>query len=279
MIFEPERLGQSGSDLAEALRSLRKRAGRTQSWLARRCDMSQTRVSDMESGNVTPTLVEVESVLEALGTDGPTASRVIESVRAANTEWQDNRSSLRRGLDKKQNELAGLEAVTTEFRFFLLSAVTGLLATPEYVRASIADVPGDQSRVIARKLERQSVLHDPSKSFTFLLTEQAVRWPLLPGPAMRAQLDRLSSVSRIPNVRLGVIPLAGRVPEMPLNTFTVYDRRLATVETGTGALILRDHRDVNAYREDFDRYESYAAFGDECRELLGRWSAFFAAPA
>ncbi len=233
----------------------------------------------MESGNVTPTLVEVESVLEALGTDGPTASRVIESVRAANTEWQDNRSSLRRGLDKKQNELAGLEAVTTEFRFFLLSAVTGLLATPEYVRASIADVPGDQSRVIARKLERQSVLHDPSKSFTFLLTEQAVRWPLLPGPAMRAQLDRLSSVSRIPNVRLGVIPLAGRVPEMPLNTFTVYDRRLATVETGTGALILRDHRDVNAYREDFDRYESYAAFGDECRELLGRWSAFFAAPA
>ncbi len=69
--------------------------------------------------------------------------------------------------------------------------------------------------------------------------------------------------------------MAGHISEMPLNTFTVYDRRLATVETGTGALVLRDHRDVNAYREEFERYESYAVFGDECRELLNEWSGIF----
>ncbi|MFJ1592153.1 helix-turn-helix domain-containing protein [Kitasatospora albolonga] len=275
MTFEPERLGQSRSDLAEALRSLRRRAGKTQTWLARRCNMSQTKVSNIESGKLTPAIFDVELILEKLGTDDPTASQILELVRTANTEWQDNRSSLRRGLDKKQNELTRLEAVTTEFRFFLLSAITGLLATPEYVRASIADVPGDQSKTIAKKLERQSVLYDSSKSFTFLLTEQAIRWPLLPPLAMAMQLDRLASVSRIPSVRLGVIPSAGHIPEMPLNTFTVYDRRLATVETGTGALILRDHRDVNAYRKDFERYESYATFGDECRELLNGWSALF----
>ncbi|MFJ5814857.1 helix-turn-helix domain-containing protein [Streptomyces sp. NPDC093108] len=275
MSFEPERLGQSRSDLAEALRSLRKRAGRTQTWLARRCNMSQTKVSNMESGKLTPAIVDVELILEALGTDDPAASHILELVRTANTEWQDHWSSRRRGLDKKQNELARIETVTTEFRFFLLSAITGLLATPEYVRASIADTPGDQSKTIAKKLERQSVLYDSSKSFTFLLTEQAVRWPLLAPLAMAMQLDRLASVSRIPGVRLGVIPLAGHISEMPLNTFTIYDRRLATVETGTGALILRDHRDVNTYREDFERYESYAVFGDECRELLNGWSESF----
>ncbi|GLF96213.1 Scr1 family TA system antitoxin-like transcriptional regulator [Streptomyces yaizuensis] len=237
--------------------------------------MSQTKVSIIESGKINPAIVDVDLILEALGVDDPTASQVLELVRTANTEWQDHWSSRRRGLDKKQNELAGLEKVTTEFRFFLLSAVTGLLATPDYVRASIAEVPGDQSRTIAKKLERQSVLCDSSKSFTFLLTEQAVRWPLLPPLAMATQLDRLATVSRIPNIRLGVIPLAGRIPEMPLNTFTVYDRRLATVETGTGALILRDRRNVNAYREDFERYESYALFGDECRELLNEWSTVF----
>ncbi|MFH8796461.1 helix-turn-helix domain-containing protein [Streptomyces sp. NPDC017941] len=275
MSFEPERLGRSRSDLAEALRILRKRAGRTQTWLARRCNMSQTKVSNMESGKLTPAIVDVELILEALGTDDQAASQILELVRTANTEWQDHWSSRRRGLDKKQNELARIETVTTEFRFFLLSAITGLLATPEYVRASIADTPGDQSKTIAKKLERQSVLYDSSKSFTFLLTEQAVRWPLLPALAMAMQLDRLASVSRIPSVRLGVIPLAGHIAELPLNTFTVYDRRLATVETGTGALILRDHRDVNAYREDFERYESYAVFGDECRELLSEWSGIF----
>ncbi|MFD7235479.1 helix-turn-helix domain-containing protein [Streptomyces syringium] len=275
MSFEPERLGQSRSDLAEALRSLRKRAGKTQTWLARRCNMSQTKVSNIESGKLTPAVIDVELILEALGADDPAATQILELVRTANTEWQDHWSSRRRGLDKKQNELVRLETVATEFRFFLLSAITGLLATPDYVRASIADVPGDQSKTIAKKLERQSVLYDSSKSFTFLLTEQAVRWPLLPPLAMAMQLDRLASISRIPNVRLGVIPLAGCIPEMPLNTFTVYDRRLATVETGTGALILRDHRDVNAYREDFERYESYAVFGDECRELLNEWSMLF----
>ncbi|MFJ4529647.1 helix-turn-helix domain-containing protein [Streptomyces nigrescens] len=278
MTFEPERLGQSRSDLAEALRGQRKRAGKTQTWLARRCNMSQTKVSNIESGKLTPSLVDVELILEALGTDSPVASEILAIARTANTEWQDHWSSRRRGLDKKQNELATLEAVSTEFRFFLLSMITGLLATPEYVRASISDVPGDQSKTVAKKLERQQVLYDSSKSFIFILTEQAVRWPLLPPMAMAMQLDRLTSVSRIPNVQLGVIPLGGHIPERPLNTFTVYDRRLATVETGTGALILRDHRDITAYLKDFEAYERVAVFGDSCRELLAEWSANFTRP-
>lgn len=275
MTFEPERLGQSRSDLAEALRGQRKRAGKTQTWLARHCTMSQTKVSNIESGKLTPSLVDIELILEALGTDSPVAAEILSLARTANTEWQDHWSSRRRGLDKKQNELSRLEAVSTEFRFFLLSMITGLLATPEYVRASISDVPGDQSKTIAKKLERQQVLYDSSKSFTFILTEQAARWPLLPPIAMALQLDRLASVSRIPNVRLGVIPLGEHIPERPLNTFTLYDRRLATVETGTGALILRDHRDVTAYLRDFEAYERYAVFGDGCRELLTEWSMIF----
>ncbi|MFF5127606.1 helix-turn-helix domain-containing protein [Streptomyces syringium] len=275
MAFEPERLGQSRSDLAEAMRTLRKRAGKTQTWLARRCNMSQTKISNIESGKLTPAIVDVELILDALEAGGPIVEELLTLARSANTEWQDHWSSRRRGLDKKQNELARLEAASTEFRFFLLSMITGLLATPEYVRASIADISGDQSKIVARKLERQSTLRDPSKSFTFLLTEQAVRWPLLPPLGMAMQLDWLASVSRLPNVRLGVIPLGGYIPERPLSTFTIYDRRLATVETGTGALILRDHRDVAAYREDFERYEAHAVFGHDFRRLIGDWSTLF----
>ncbi|WP_328901716.1 MULTISPECIES: helix-turn-helix transcriptional regulator [unclassified Streptomyces] len=275
MTFDPAKLDRSRSDLAELLRGERRRAGRTQTWLARRCNMSQTRVSNIESGKLAPTPVDVDLVLEALGASDVVAAEIRIQARRANTEWQAHWSSRRRGLDKKQNELARLESASRELRFFLLSMITGLLATPDYVRASIADVAGDQSKTIAKKLERQQVLYDPSKSFTFILTEQAVRWPLLPPVAMSVQLDRLVSVSRIPQVRLGVIPLGGYVPERPLSTFTVYDRRLATVETGTGALILRDHRDVSTYRAEFETYERHAVFGSECREILGEWSAAF----
>ncbi|MER5775843.1 helix-turn-helix transcriptional regulator [Streptomyces sp. NPDC002039] len=277
MTFEPESLGQSRSDLAEALRSERKRAGLTQTRLAQRCNMSQTKISNIEGGKLTPTIVDVELILEALGTESPLGLKILALARTANTEWQDDWASQRRGLDKKQNELAGLESVTTEFRFFLPTMITGLLATPDYVRASLARNPGDMSKTVAKKLERQQVLTDPSKSFTFLLTEQAVRWPLASPIAMAMQLDRLVSVSRIPNVRLGVIPLGmvGPVSETPLSVFTIYDRRLVQVETHTGALILRDHRDVTAYRDDFERYESYALFGGECREQLTGWAAGF----
>ncbi|MEV8015082.1 helix-turn-helix transcriptional regulator [Streptomyces sp. NPDC086554] len=275
MTFEPEELGQSRSDLAAVLKGQRRRAGKTQVWLAKRCNMSQTKVSNIEGNKLTPTIVDVELILQALGVEGPLTVEIMALARSANTEWQDHWNSRRRGLDKKQNELAGLEAATTEFRFFLLSMVTGLLASSEYVRASIADVPGDQSKTIAKKLERQGVLYDSSKSFTFLLTEQAVRWPLLPPLAMAMQLDRLASVSRIPTVRLGIIPLSGYIPERPLNTFTVYDRRLATVETSTGAMVFRDHRDVTAYLDDFRSYERYAVFGEEARRLLAEWSETF----
>ncbi|MFD9790924.1 helix-turn-helix domain-containing protein [Streptomyces sp. NPDC059070] len=275
MTFEPQELGQSKADLAETMKALRKRAGRTQVWLAKRTNMSQTKISNIEGGKLTPSLIDVELVLRALDAPADMVAQVSTLARTANTEWQDVWSQRRTGLEKKQNELAGFEQSSTEFRYFLLSMVTGLLATPEYVRASLAAVPGDHSKAIGKKLERQAVLHDTSKRFTFILTEQAVRWPYLPASAMAMQVDRLVSVSLLSNVRLGIIPLGGHMPNAPLNTFTVYDSRIATVETSTGAMAFRDHRDVSAYLKEFSIYEGYASFGDEARERLSEWASDF----
>lgn len=190
---------------------------------------------------------------------------------AGDTEWQSSWSQQRTGLSRKQNELAEMERASTEFRYLLPSMVTGLLATPEYAAASLAHIPGDHSDAVARKLERQAVLHDTSKRFTFILTEQAVRWPYLPPPAMAAQIDRLAAISQLPAVRLGVIPLVGHMPVAPLNTFTVYDARTATVETSTGVMVFRSSRDVSAYLDEFAVYEGYARFGEEARDRLSAW--------
>ncbi|MFE6489782.1 DUF5753 domain-containing protein, partial [Streptomyces sp. NPDC057757] len=179
----------------------------------------------------------------------------------------------------KQQELASLESSSTEFRFFLLSMITGLLSTPEYIRASLAHLEGDQSRLIARKLSRQEVLYDTSKKFTFLLSEMAVRWPLIAAPAMAMQLDRLASISRLPNVRIGVIPLKGLMPVAPMDTFTIYDTSLVTIETTSGVLALRDSKDVAIHLESYSTMESYALFGQEMRNLLERWSDDFRSPA
>ncbi|WP_046506840.1 helix-turn-helix domain-containing protein [Streptomyces odonnellii] len=272
MTFDPGQLGQSKADLAETLRTMRRRASRTQIWLAQRCNMSQTKLSNIETGRITPGLVDVELILRSLDAPPELVAEVAALARLANTEWQGKRASWRRGLEKRQAELAGLEAEATTLRYFLPAMVTGLLAIPEYIRASLGHSPVDISKTVTKKLERQSVLYDGTKRFTFLLTEQAVRWAVVPRAAMAVQIDHLISISHLPNIRIGVIPLGVAVGRGPMNTFTLYDQRLVTVETFTGRIVFQDARDIAEHLEVFDLYERHALFGTEVRDLLGEWA-------
>jgi transcriptional regulator with XRE-family HTH domain len=234
--------------------------------------MSQSQISKFENGKRTPKLVDVERILRALDTPPETMAEITTLARIANTEWQDKRSSWRRGMEKRQAELASLESESTELRYFLPSMITGLLATPEYIRASLSHTPSDPSKTVARKLERQAILYDTSKSFTFLLTEQAARWAIIPASAMAVQIDRLVSLSRLPNVHLGVISPGTLIPRGPMNTFTVYDNRLATVENFTGRMVFQDARDVSEHLSVFSLFERHAFFNDEARSLLQQWA-------
>ncbi|MFD7451098.1 helix-turn-helix domain-containing protein [Kitasatospora sp. NPDC059827] len=272
MTLDPDQLGRSRSDLAETLRRLRLEAGLTGDRLSVRCGMSQSKISKIETGRVTPTLVDVELILRALDVPAAVLQEVSALARIANTEWQDKRASWRRGVEKRQAELVSLERDATELRYFLPAMITGLLATPEYIRASLSHSPGDRAAVTSRKLERQVVLHDESKSFTFLLTEQAANWALIPPPAMAVQMDHLVSLSHLPAVRIGVIPYGTLLTRGPMNTFTMYDDRLVTMESFTGRMVFRDPRDLLHYREIFAAFEGCALFGEAARVRLCEWA-------
>ncbi|KAB2347503.1 helix-turn-helix domain-containing protein [Actinomadura rudentiformis] len=276
-MLEPEELGRRKSDLAATLKALRKEAGLTGQSLALKCAMSQSKVSKIETGKLLPTVVDVERILHAVEAPAELMAEVMALTRLANTEYQDVRSLLRKGLEKKQHELAGLEAGSSDLRFFLPTMITSLLSTPEYIRASLAHSPGDISKAVARKLDRQAILYDETKRFTFVLTEAAIRWPLCPPSQMAMQVDRLSSLSHLPNVRIGVLPLEGHLPRGPLNTFTVYDSRLVTAETFGGAIIMRDPKDVAYHRQLFSLFEGFASFDDDARSLLVNWARSFRA--
>ncbi|MFD4315177.1 helix-turn-helix domain-containing protein [Streptomyces sp. NPDC058548] len=275
MSLELEELGRSGQELAALLKAVRKRSGLTGARVAARCTMSQSKVSRIENGRVRPSLVDVEQFLRACDAPPTLVTQVMAMARLANTEWQGSRGIRRKGLDKKQSELAGLEASSAELRFFLLSMITGLLSTPEYIRASLAHIPGNHAKTIARKLERQHVLYDNSKRFTFVLTEQAVRWPLVGPDALAVQIDHLASLTHLPNVRLGVIPMAGPTDPRPapLNTFTIYDDRIATVELSSGVMVFRDPRDVMGHLQEFAHLEERAVFGPDAAAFLSDCAA------
>lgn len=276
-MFEPEDLGQRKDELAIALREARKRAGLTGDRLAARCGISQSKISKLETGKVLPSAADVERILSALGASDERQRDLISLARLANTEFQSVRASLKRGLHQKQRELAALEADSHHIRFFLPLMITGLLQTPEYARASLANFPGDHPHAIAKRLDRQARLYDANKRFTFVLTEAAVRWQLCEPRVMAVQMDRLASLSALPNIRLGIIPLDTHVPDGALNTFTVYDERLATAETFGGVIMMRDPRDVTYHLQLFSFFEQYAAFAGGARSLLGTYSEAFRA--
>jgi transcriptional regulator with XRE-family HTH domain len=276
-MFEPEELGQRKDELATALRDARKQAGLTGDRLAARCGISQSKISKIETGKVLPSATDVERILTALGIGGERTAELIALTRLANTEFQSVRASLQRGLHQKQRELAALEADSQHIRFFLPLMITGLLQTPEYARASLANFPGDHPQAIAKRLDRQTALYNPAKRFTFVLTEAAVRWQLCEPRAMAVQMGRLVSLSELPNIRLGVIPLDRHIPDGPLNTFTVYDERIATAETFGGVIMMRDPKDVTYHLELFAFFEQYAIFNEAVRALLDSYAQGFRA--
>jgi transcriptional regulator with XRE-family HTH domain len=272
-MLEPGQLGQHRNDLAQTLRSLRKEAGLTGDRLASRCNMSQSKVSKIETGKLLPSAVDVELILRALEAPDDLIDDVVALARLANTEFQDVRSLLRKGLDRKQHELAGLEASATRLCYFLPAMITSLISTPEYIRASLGHLPADVSKTVTSKLDRQAILYDESRTFTFILTESAARWALCPPRLMALQADRLISLSRLPNVRIGVLPAGLHIPRGPLNTFTIYDDRIVTAETFGGAIIMRDPRDVAYHLRLFEFFTSYAQFDDDARGHLEKWAS------
>ena len=276
-MFEPEELGQRKDELATALREARKQAGLTGDRLAARSGISQSKISKIETGKVLPSATDVERILSSLGVGGERTADLMALARLANMEFQSVRASLRRGLHQKQRELAALEADSQRIRFFLPLMITGLLQTPEYARASLANFPGDHPQAIAKRLDRQANLYDPAKRFTFVLAEAAVRWQLCEPRVMAVQMGRLASLSELPNIRLGLIPLDKYVPDGPLNTFTVYDERIATAETFGGVIMMRDPRDVTYHLELFAFFEQYAVFDGDVRALLESYAEAFRA--
>ncbi len=125
----------------------------------------------------------------------------------------------------------------------------------------------DRDKFVAARLARQRVLHDQGKRFTFVMTEGALRWRAGPGPMMAAQIEHIAAVSRLPNVRLGVVPWTAEAPPgvFPGHEIHIYDERLVIVGIETATANIQDPRDIAIYLRLFGAVESVAVFGDDAR--------------
>ncbi len=154
--------------------------------------------------------------------------------------------------------------------------IPGLLQTADYARCRIAESVGlhgasaeEIEAATARRMQRQQILYDTTKTFQFVITEAALRLLLCPRVVMRAQLDRLLGVSGLAHVSLGIIPFGVELTTTPQNGFILFDDELAVVETFVGETM--HHADeAAAYARAMDDLAAEAWYDEQARQLILR---------
>ncbi|MFD4660473.1 helix-turn-helix domain-containing protein [Kitasatospora sp. NPDC058444] len=259
-------------DLGTALRALRIASGKTAETVARRASMSPAKLSKIENGRVLPTVQDVELILTALEVSEAAKAEFLAQTRAAATEATAWRELRRTGHWKHQQGIRAIEARTSTLRLFQGQLIPGLLQSPEYISDLFAMKPEltDEAKAKSKaaRLERQTVLYDQSRSFHFVICEHVLRWRIGHPMVMGTQMDRLVSLSRLPNVTIGVVPLTRQMPNFPMTCFSAHDDRLVIVETFHAEITTRDPKDVEVYLSTFAQFDSVALHGDEMRSMV-----------
>jgi transcriptional regulator with XRE-family HTH domain len=262
-----------GGDLGQALRILRADKGLTAAELAERVGVTQTAISRYELGTRRPSPETLERIADALGASKRVKQKLVDQLHGEQIELQSIRAIARRGLRRRQEEIARVEAKTRHLRNFQAAVIPGLLQTPGYARKMFEEVgldthTQDVGRALAVRLDRQAILHDPNRRFGFVITEAVLLWPREGVPEMLAQLDRLQVVSELPTVDLAILPLGITPPYSPINSFDIYDDKLVLIETLTEQLAVRDSSDVASYVRAYEAFRQSAFSGPDARRLF-----------
>jgi transcriptional regulator with XRE-family HTH domain len=262
-----------GGDLGQALRILRADKGLTAAELAERVGVTQTAISRYELGTRRPSPETLERIADALGASKRVKQKLVDQLHGEQIELQSIRAIARRGLRRRQEEIARVEAKTRHLRNFQAAVIPGLLQTPGYARKMFEEVgldthTQDVGRALAVRLDRQAILHDPNRRFGFVITEAVLLWPREGVPEMLAQLDRLQVVSELPTVDLAILPLGITPPYSPINSFDIYDDKLVLIETLTEQLAVRDSSDVASYVGAYEAFRQSALSGPDATRLF-----------
>ncbi|MEU2583234.1 helix-turn-helix transcriptional regulator [Streptomyces avermitilis] len=204
-----------GRRLGAELLRLRDAAGKTQQQAAGVISATNSKIVKMERGWVPMRDPDIRALCEFYALDDRKAvARLLDLAkldrerRKAKGWWQDSPHP------GTLSEYIALEDAASRVRTWQLSLVPGLFQTAEYARSvtvtegvGVWEDPDEIERLVEIRMRRQARLHDDRPLQVYAVIWEAALRQLIGGPAtMRAQLERLLEVAKLPNVRLQVLP-------------------------------------------------------------------------
>jgi transcriptional regulator with XRE-family HTH domain len=259
--------------LGHRLRELRTAANLSGRQLAELLSWPASKISKLENGRQTPSDDDIRAWTRTTGSEAE-AEALLASLHTLEVQHAEWRRILHAGIRPRQNELADLDQQTKLFRVFESTVIPGLLQTAGYARVRFAEgirvfnLTNDINEAVEGRIRRQEILYRPDKRFYFVLTEAALRIRLCPPEVMLGQLDRLVSLSALPNVKLGIIGFQAQYATSPWHGFWMYDTDRVLVETYSAALTLAQPPEIELYARVFDELGAVASYGRAARAII-----------
>jgi transcriptional regulator with XRE-family HTH domain len=273
--------------LAAELRRLREQCGLTGDEVAERLTWSTAKVSRLENARTGARPEDVRRLLELYEVNGPRQGELIELAAGATQRgwWEDFT-----GIPPDYATYIALEADAVACRSWDTQVIPGLLQTEAYAREIIAAwnvvdtvPPAEIERRVQVRLRRQELLHGPAPLELSVVLDEAVLHRLIGDASiMRAQLDHLFEVTRLPNVSLCVLPL-NKAHSLIAESFILMEFSPAHdvtfpdvvhVESLT-ASHFEDETVTHMYRLTFNELAAQALGRDESRDVIAaardRW--------
>ncbi|MCY0939378.1 helix-turn-helix domain-containing protein [Streptomyces sp. H34-S4] len=265
--------------LGAELRRLRLASGLTSTQVAEQLLISQPKISHLENGR---RVIKPRDVRDLCGLYGVSDQKVIDSLMRAAGEAD------RQGWWVAFGEVPyavyiGLETAAAAIRSYEPLVIPGLLQTPAYAAAVIAEtIPRATPEQIATRLEvrlrRQHRIHHPARALRLwvVLDESALR-RVVAGPAiMRDQLEHLNYLSTQPHITVQVLPHgAGAHPGISgqfsiLHFADAPGAGTVYLERFTSDLYLEKRSDVELYSVMYERLQAKALNPDSTRHFITR---------
>jgi transcriptional regulator with XRE-family HTH domain len=157
----------------------------------------------------------------------------------------------------------GLEADATFIKKFECTLIPGLLQTADYARAIHESIVEDLSRdtieeQIEVRMARQRLLTQADPPRLWSILDEAALHRLVGGPTvMKAQLEHLTEISKLPNVTLQVIPYRTGAHPAPDSNFTILEFKrsvpdMVYTEGLVGWIFLERPQEVERYQRLFE---------------------------
>jgi transcriptional regulator with XRE-family HTH domain len=261
-------------ELGTLLRKLRTEKNWTADQVSERLQISPSKLSRLETGHRGASARDIRRLCDLYDVDDAQRQRLLDLASEGKERawWQFGGVSY--------PTYVGMEAEAATIKDYGLGFIPGLLQTHDYATETVRAAPTDWSpEVVEQRVEwrmnRQRLLFSDQPPTFEAVVDESVLHRLVGGPdVMRAQLERLLELSRLPHVSVRVIPYdAGALPAGN-NKFIILGFAqpdvpdVVFIEGLTGDLYLDDPSEVGIYTRTFRTLTRLAASPEATREII-----------